>query len=69
MPFYTDLSFYLLCTEHRTYPHQIITVVLHINTKQSAKFELYAGKGGHAMSLTKLVSQGAVDNCTNFQKF
>ena len=41
-----------------------ITVVLHINTKQSAKFELYAGKHGQATSLTKLVSQGAVDDCT-----
>ena len=40
-----------------------IVVVLHIVTKQSPKFELYAGKGGQAMSLTKLVSQGAVDNC------
>ena len=41
-----------------------IVVVLHIVTKQSSTFELYAGKGGQAMSLTKLVSQGAVDNCT-----
>ena len=44
-----------------------IVVVLHIVTKQSSKFELYAGKGGQAMSLTKLVSQGAVDNCTAYR--
>ena len=45
-----------------------IVVVLHIVTKQSSKFELYAGKGGQAMSLTKLVSQGAVDNCNPMRR-
>ena len=49
-------------TEHISVKN--IVVVININTKRPLKFELYAGKGGQAMSLTKLVSQGAVDNCT-----
>ena len=71
MPFSADLPFCLLCAEHRTQNTEHIrvkniVVVLHINTKQPSRFELYGGKGGQAMSLTKLVPQGAVDDCTSF---